>query len=983
MSEDLFSYGTEEGKILVESDGTIYAPEDALTLCMRKHGIPVIPYLKSLTNIASTDELVERLNLYQNPASYDFHHDEDADYLTAKLYLNAGGNPYKLLKIAKEMHKKYGRFQRNIDFLKKNLPEKVLLAERYITPGAKTPAYFKAEFLAELLHMDILPEVKYDTWKNKWTVKILSPPDRNLNHHEYGTENVSAVENFTEMMNLSECKKKIPKSEILLNQDNKVKLLQKYQEFLFADPDRVERIQDVISAAEGGYISASYDVYQEHYPGMNPELKLYKHQHRGVSGIKISNSRILIMDGGAGKTYTMVTGAMELKRLGLAKKILFVIPNDRLDSFVEDHRYAYPNAKLLVIYPKDFYKKHRAEVLKKIKEEEYDGIYMAYSSYDELTMSKEYYIKEKQNEINKYKNMLAHVYSAKEKTSLKKRIEDTQKELVSLQLSVTSEETACFDQLGIDAIFVDECHNYKNITIETRMEHVVGLNRTGSSQCNHHKEKVHYILRKGGKVVFASATPIKGSLADQYAMMVYLQPDDLEFLGIYTFDDWANTFCSTEECFEIAPNGQDFRKITRLKFHNLTDLMNIFSSVAEFYKSDKTLLDLPDQEYINVVVPRTKAQEEVYLEIARKMEDVQNGVLSVFEYNALLATLEGKNCALDIRLVNPAIVPEPGTTKAHYCAREVVKIYHLYPDTAQVIFCDTSIPKDGFNVYDEVKKELVTMGIPEHEIAFIHDGKNTKTRRKLLNDLNEAKIRIMIGSTRKLGTGVNIQKKLIAQHHLDVPWSPADREQRDWRGFRQGNDNAVNMSFSYIGENSYDAYAYQIMENKQKIIKAYNSGILAQMYKEVDDVAGSWLNLGEIKALAIGNPLIRTRVEIENELQRLKMTELQYKKELYYLQNLACELPLKIHNQEIVLKNVMSDIQICQENKGTSFIDKRIKDLTEQKEKMERNLISDRKQFQYAKEAIAKGNPYSEQVETLTKKLEEIDQQLNEMNVEE
>lgn len=936
VEEDFFFYeefeenesSDDTGKSLSEKvkteENVRIDPDKALVLSMNEFSRPDIPYMVQRTGMKRR-ELVKALNLYQDPMAYDGHRDKDKDWFTVDMYLR--GNRYLLLKQAKAMEKKYGGFKRNIQLLESSLPERVSLEDIHIPLGSKeVPGYYYGEFIRDLLKMNGVPKVTYDTKREKWQISEEYVADWMYNHCIFGTERMSALRIIKNTMNLIPIKVRdavrrydsdkvdyiVNEEETLAAQEKQNDIILAFRMWIFEDPARVERIQNNYCEKYCGYERTEFDGSYLMLEDLNQDLTLYDHQKKGVARILLTPNTMLVYNTGSGKTYTMVTAAHELLRMNLAKKILFVIPNAVFDTFVNAHKYAYPKDadKLMVIYPKQFRAGRREKYLDKISGEDFKGIiYMASSSYNSLTMTKEYYINKKQVEIDECKKLLETAFLSEEKKTLERKIRKLVNELTELILRIKNTETACFDRLGIDALFVDEAHLYKNLTIDCRLENVVGIHTQGSAKCDEHLEKVRHVQGKGGKVVFATATPLKNSLCDCYVMMKYLLPDELEYLQIQNFNDWVSVFCDSQVDFEIAVDSCNYRNVTRLKFHNLPELMSIFSTVADFYRSDENL-NLPEFEgYTNITLKKSKEQEECYKKIAARLEDVHLHIISRKEFNELLACMAGRNCSTDIRLLYPEVIPIPGTTKIDVCSGMLKKIYHEYPGTSQIVFCDTSVPKAGFNVYDQMKKELIRLGIPEEEIAFIHDGDTDVKRRQLLEDLDNAKIRIMIGSTMKLGIGVNVQSHLIACHHMDIAWSAADMEQREGRILRQGNQNSKVMIFRYVTEGSFDAYIYQMLENKAKFITDFLSSGLNPTHRSEMDISDVVLNYAEVKALALGNELLKKRVEVSNELGRLKIAERQYKKQLMELQKVLLDTPEAILQCKMLITALKRDIQ--------------------------------------------------------------------------
>ena len=887
--------------------------DEALTKCLNKCTWPDMCYLMKHTGM-EREELAEELHLYQDPMAYDLHQDSDKDWYRENEYISSGKSVGTLLKEAKEMNEKYdGRFARNVAYLKVLMPDKAFLEEVYIPLGSRCVSNYQyAEFIAFLLDMNQLPVIKRKKLSRKRKIEEVSPPVVTLNTVEFGTERMPAVKLIEHVLNETPIKVKDPrprsdgrKVDYVINPEetqaalDKLELIfAKFQEWIYADKERAEQIRKKYFETYGTYVTANYDGGYLKFPDLNPLLVLYRHQRNGIARILCSRSRntLLVYDTGAGKTYTMICAAHELKRMHIVRKAMFVLQSAFFESFVADHRYAYPEDKLLVVSEDKFSKNERAKTIEEMKHGDYDAIYIRSSSYDMLDLSKDYYISLLNADIKKYKQQMEDCYGF-EKKHLQKKVEKIQKEIQALKDAEEPIEH-CWESLGVDCLFIDECHTYKNINVKSSLENVVGLHRTGSIKCERNLHKVHYVqqLTESSRVVFSSATPVKNSIADVYAMQMYLQPDMLEFLDIKSFDEWAAVFCEVHTQFEISPDAMNYRNITRLTFHNIPELIQIFSSVADFYHADREELQLPETvQYQDIVVPKTKEQHEVYNEIARKLELVHLKVMSRKEYNELLACMEARLATTDIRLSRPNAVVAKHSTKISYCVEEVYKNYVEHPGTAQIIFSDIGVPKkDCFNVYDQLKLELIERGVPANEIAFIHEGTTDKKRAKLLEDLNQAKIRVMIGSTSKLGLGVNAQLNLYALHHLDAPWSPADVQQREGRLVRMGNKNESVKIYRYIAGESFDAYIWQVLDNKAQFIFRFLSAGFALMQRDVEDIAYVALSYSEVKALALGSVLLRKRVETQTVLERCKIKSRQRKNELSKCQTMLHEIPLQI-----------------------------------------------------------------------------------------
>ena len=605
-------------------------------------------------------------------------------------------------------------------------------------------------------------------------------------------------------------------------------------------------------------------------------------------------NRLIQGDVGSGKTYIMIASGMELRRMGISKKNLYVVPNNIIGQWERIFLEMYPNAKLLTVHPKSFVPAKREKLLEKIRDEDFDGIIMAYSCFEQIPLSENYYTDELQNMKSKINNLQSD--SKKRTNSLKKKKEKLNKELSELIVSLSKINCGVyFDELGISRLYVDEAHNYKNVPIETKADNVLGITRKGSKKCKDMLDKVRMIQKSGGGVIMATGTPITNSITDAFIMQKYLQNGELGLLDLESFDSWIGMF-----------DTSNYRLATRFsKFHNLPELTKLFSQIADFHRCDK-INGIPEIDgYSDALIGKTQSFENYLKNISARADLVRNGVVNRSVDNMLMITNDGRKAALDIRLVSPneRFTPQ---SKVYRCAENVFDIY-LKTDGTQLVFCDTSTPKAGFNMYDELKRLLIEKGILPSQIAFVHDATSETKRNTLFKMMRNGDIRILIGSTVKLGIGVNVQDKLIAIHHLDVPWRPSDMTQREGRILRQGNQNPKVQIFRYITEGSFDAYSWQLLETKQRFITSLLSGSYTE--RTGSDVEDTVLNYAEIKALAVGNPLVKKRVETANELSRyytlqrkLVETQIRLDKELK-------ELPSKIEHQKELIEKSINDKQ--------------------------------------------------------------------------
>jgi len=629
---------------------------------------------------------------------------------------------------------------------------------------------------------------------------------------------------------------------------------------------------------------------------------------------------------GSGKTYEYGCGIHELTRLDICKKAVVVVPNATLDAASQAYQELFPMDPVLVCRPrKEFSPANRKQTLEKIKNSDRLVVFMAYSSFDMLTMTRKYAFAKKDAQLRECARQIANADNYMQRGRLKAMEKTMIKSVQAYKEAFKDTETACFDELGFDILVVDEAHNYKNITLDYSADNIVGLHCRGSKKADNMLEKVRYIQEQDGRVIFASGTPITNSMADLYVLQYYLQPEELKMCNIYHFNDWINTFCEEEHSFEVDVDSKNGRFVTRFsRFHNLTELMAMFSEVCDFYQGENGELDLPDfQGYTDIVVKKSQELRDYIEELAVRTEAIRNHDVNRREDNLLKITVQGRQAALHMGLVKPELTYLTKESKINAAAQKMAELYFAFEDKCQIAFSDISTPKDRFNIYDELKKELVCLGVESGHIAFIHDAVTEAQRTSLERRFNRGEIRILVGSTAKLGTGSNVQERLVAVHHLDVPWRPADMVQREGRILRQGNSCKEVYIFRYITECSFDAYTYQILENKQKFIAQFLSGSLSYVHRDESDCADTILSYAEIKALAIGNPLIKERVEVSNRLEHARIHQRQKRKELLGLEELQERLPVMIQKQKKRYSNVKADITYYEKCKESVKRDER------------------------------------------------------------
>ena len=910
---------------------------DGLILSLNNLGKVDIEYIAQITGLECKDVIRDlRGSIYQNPDKW-----EECFYKgweTADEYLS--GRVVDKWRTAVEYNKKYkGYFQSNVDALEKVKPSHISEKDVYITLGSPwVPPHVIDDFIFYLFgelfkklqdYSSDKEGTKYDSKSGMWEV-----PRGWKNTYSFSNTTVYGTKVFTGLNLLEKAlnsqipsaydtiykndkaKRILNKEDTLLARQKQLDIINEFKKWVWIDENRRKELMDiyydkycqnVIRNYEGGFLK---------FDDMNPNIKLFDYQKNAVARILFSPNVLLSHDVGAGKTYVMIAAGMEKKRLGLSNKNLYVVPNNLVGQWHSIFKTLYPNSNVLCIEPKNFTTTKRRKVLEEIKDKDYDGIIIAYSCFTLIPISKQFYIKQIEEQIETIKERIKVI--KKNSTEGVKKIEKLMQEKAKYNWLLTQQDTNIyFDELGITNIYLDEAHNFKNLKIETQSTQVLGVAVEGSKKCTDLLNKVRIIqgINNGGGVVFATGTPITNSITDIFALQRYLQEAELSFLNLNSFDSWIGMFAESKLEFEIDIDTNSYRMVTRYsKFHNMPELGAILSNITDFYQISKETL-LPQMNgYTDVMVKKTSDFKNYLSLISVRADNIRKRRVSRKDDNMLKITTDGRKAALDMRLVNPSL-PERYDSKVYYCAENVYKIYRKTEQTksTQLVFCDSSTPKKEFNIYDTLKDLLIKFGILESEIAYIHDATNDKERTELFKKVQKGLIRILIGSTQKLGLGVNVQDKLIALHHLDIPWRPADMIQREGRILRNGNENDEIQIFRYITEGSFDAYSWQLLESKQRMIRGILSGAMPKrMCEELDDVV---LNYAEVKALAVGTPLLKERVELVNELARVSTLQKKYLEKRHELEIELLSLPRKIEAQKEIITNGILDMKFYEENK--------------------------------------------------------------------
>lgn len=861
---------------------------DGLALSVNNLGRVDIEYISKITGESLKDVLSELSGaVYQNPASWGecFY----KGWETADMYLS--GNILEKLRTAKAANAKYkGYFRDNVKALKRVLPPKISADDIYITLGSPwVPPDVIDDFILYLLGAPISSYsrkkkkhgTEYDAEKALWKIPYKAEYKGQIKSvSTYGTERMEALFILEKTLNMrpvlvfdevesteskSGKKRVINKHETMLAAEKQQIMMKEFSNWVWQDAARKARLEDIYDKTFGACVVRRYDGSFLNFPEMSACNTLYDYQKNAVARIMFSKNTLLAHGVGAGKTYVMIAAGMEMRRIGISKKNMYVVPNSILGQWKEIFKRLYPRAEVFCVEPDLFTPAKRDKTLLKMRDEDFDAILIAYSCFDRIPTFKQ---------------------------------------------ACDSNFTVCFEDLKINTLFVDEAHNYKNLPFKTKITNVLGICSAGSEKCSAMHDKVLTVQKQnhGRGVVFATGTPITNSLTDIYTMQTYLQPDALARFGLQSFDSWVGMFAERTTEAEIGVDTSSFRMATRFsKFHNLPELAMLIGLFADFYSVDKQN-EIPDiAGYTDDRVSKTKEMKAYLEHISERADAIRAHLVDSETDNMLKLTTDGRKAALDIRLVDENAVFS-AESKAMHCAKNVMEIYNKTKSrkSVQLIFCDTSTPKSAFNMYDEMKRLLIMLGAEEKEIAYIHDAKNEEERSTLFSKVQNGEVRILIGSTFKLGIGVNVQNKLCALHHLDVPWRPADVVQREGRILRRGNENKQVQIFRYITEGSFDAYSWQLLESKQKVIAGLLSGNADR--RSCEEIDGAVLDYAEVKALALGNPLLKKRVECANELARCVILQKKLTETRAALKIEKLQLPDKIKRQQELLRKATADM---------------------------------------------------------------------------
>lgn len=887
---------------------------EALAVCIGEKARVDVPFMAQLAG-KTEDEITEELRgvIFRNPLTDGWE--------TSDEYLS--GNVREKLRIAKDFAENHPEFEVNVQGLERVQPKDLEASEIEVRLGATwvKPEYI-TQFMGETFHtprylLGSRIDVKYAKINGQWNIsgKNNDSYGNPLVTSTYGTSRANAYRLLEDALNLRDTKiydtvhedgkekRVLNKKETMLAQQKQEVIKEAFKEWIFKDMERREDLCRTYNELFNSIRPREFDGSHIQFVGMTPEISLMQHQQNAVAHILYGHNTMLAHCVGAGKTFQMVAAAMESKRLGLCQKSLFVVPNHLTEQWGSDFLRLYPGANVLVATKKDFEPANRKKFCSRIATGNYDAIIIGHSQFERIPLSKERQIANIERQIDDITMAIEEASEEEGTRYTVKQMEKTRKGLQArldrLNDQTRKDDVVTFEQLGVDRLFVDESHYYKNLFLYTKMRNVAGISQTDAQKSSDMFMKCQYLdeITGGRGVTFATGTPVSNSMVELYTIMRYLQYDTLQKLGLGHFDSWAASFGETVTAIELSPEGTGYRAKTRFaRFFNLPELISLFKESADIQTADMLALPVPEAEYINEVLQPSEEQKELVSSFADRAEKVRASLVNPSEDNMLKITNDGRKCALDQRLIND-MLPDAPESKVNRCVKNVFDVWKETEAnrSTQLVFCDLSTPKnDGtFNVYDDIREKLVARGIPREEIAFIHEA-NTETRKaELFAKVRSGQVRILLGSTPKLGAGTNIQDRLIALHHLDCPWKPSDLEQQEGRILRQGNQNEKVKIFRYVTENTFDAYMWQILENKQKFIsQIMTSKSPVRACEDVDDTA---LSYAEIKALATGNPYIKEKMDLDIQVSKLKLMKANHTSQKYKLEtDIARNYPAQI-----------------------------------------------------------------------------------------
>ena len=929
---DMFSKRTIKQKVTVQSVDTA---SEAYALSLAEKARIDMPYMSQLTG-KTEQELFEDLKgvIFLNPM-HTSEEDGRPKYLTADEYLS--GNVREKLAIARRSAElspeDYGE---NVRALEAVQPVDLTASEISVRLGATwLPPEIIEEFMFELFSTPRYCQwnihVHYAQYTGEWNVEGKSYDRSNVKaHNTYGTGRVNGYKIMEETLNLRDVRifdyiedgngKKtavLNKKETAIAQGKQELIKQAFADWIWSDPERREQLTKLYNEKFNSIRPREYDGSHLNFVGINPEIMLRPHQVNAIAHILYGGNTLLAHVVGAGKTFEMVAAAQESKRLGLCQKSLFVVPNHLTEQWASEYLQLYPSANILVATKKDFETKNRKKFCGRIATGDYDAVIIGHSQFEKIPMSLERQRAILQQQLDEVLDGISELKKNRGDNFSIKQLERTKKtvkqKLDKLNDQSRKDDVVTFEELGVDRIFIDEAHYYKNLAAFTKMRNVGGISQTEAMKSSDLYMKCRYLdeLTGGRGVVFATGTPISNSMVEMYTMQKYLQYGALRRNDLLHFDAWASTFGETVTAIELSPEGTGYRAKTRFaKFYNLPELMAMFKETADIQTADMLKLPVPEAHYHSVVLKPSETQKEMVASLSERAERVRNKMVDSSVDNMLLITNDGRKLALDQRLMND-MLPDSETSKVGACADNVFDIWQRTADrkSTQMVFCDLSTPHgDGkFNVYDDLRNKLIAKGVPAEEIAYIHTANSEAQKKELFGKVRSGQVRVLIGSTQKMGAGTNVQTKLAALHHLDCPWRPSDLQQREGRIIRQGNENKEVDIYTYVTENTFDSYLYQLVESKQKFIgQIMTSKSPVRSAEDIDETA---LSYAEIKALCAGNPHIKEKMDLDIDVSRLKLLKANHLSQRYSLEDqILKEFPQRIRSLEQRIEGYQADI---------------------------------------------------------------------------
>ena len=917
-------------------------PAEALAVSIGEKGKVDLSYMAELLG---TPEDFERITgelrgvIFKDPS--DDVSDPEAGWQTADEYLS--GNVRNKLQIARLAAANDPAFTINVEALTKAQPKELEASEIDVRLGATwiSPDIIQ-KFMSETFripfYMRYAIQVKFSPSTAEWRIEGKTKTGRNdvMAYETFGTARASAYKILEDTLNLRDArvydtveddsgkpKRVLNKKETMLAGQKQQAIKDAFANWIWQDPQRRESLVKQYNELFNSTRPREYDGSHIHFVGMNPEITLREHQRNAIAHVLYGGNTLLAHEVGAGKTFEMAASAMEAKRLGLCQKSLFVVPNHLTLQWAQEFLHLYPSAKLLVASKKDFETANRKKFCARIATGDYDAVIIGHSQFEKIPLSFERQERIIQEQIDEIQGGIAELkHSSGEKFTIK-QMEKSRKQLEAklekLRATERKDDVITFEELGVDRLFVDESHSFKNLFLVTKMRNVAGLSTSEAQKSSDMFGKCRYMdeLTGGRGVIFATGTPVSNSMTELYTVMRYLQYGTLQQKGLTHFDCWASTFGETTTSIELAPEGTGYRARTRFaKFFNLPELMTMFKEVADIKTSDQLHLPVPEAKFETVLVKPSEIQKEMVQSLSERAGKINAGMVDASEDNMLCVTNDGRKIGLDQRLMNP-LLPDDPNSKLNACVRNVLRIWEegKSDKLTQLLFCDLSTPKgDGqFNVYDDVKKKLLAAGVPETEVAFIHTADTEAKKKELFSKVRTGQVRILLGSTAKMGAGTNVQDRLVAVHHLDVGWKPSDMTQRNGRIIRQGNRNKTVQIYNYVTEGTFDAYLWQTLENKQRFIGQIMTS--KSPVRSCEDVDEQVLSYAEVKALCAGNPLIKEKMNLDVEVAKLKVLKADHQSQKYRLEDkLLKEFPASIQCQKAEIAALQQDAKTAETN---------------------------------------------------------------------